>query len=112
LINTAFGYSLYALLVFAGLNLFVAQILSHVTGATFNYFMFRRHVFKQASHPIGRYILAYSFNYLMGVTCLAIIHSFIASPYLAGFGSLVITAAVNYVVLKGFVFRSPKAQQP
>ena len=105
-INTAFGYGLYALLVFLGLNLFVAQILAHVSGSTFNYFMFRRHVFRHHEHPFGRYILAYALNYLMGVTCLAAVHSFIKSPYLAGLGSLIITASINYFILKKFVFQT------
>lgn len=72
--------------------------------------MFRRHVFRNTHHPIGRYILAYTFNYLMGVACLALVHTFVKSPYLAGLGSLVITAAINYFVLKKFVFRSKKAE--
>jgi putative flippase GtrA len=105
-INTAFGYGLYALLVFLGLNLFVAQILAHISGSTFNYFMFRRHVFRNQGHPFGRYILAYALNYLMGLTCLAVIHSFLKSPYLAGFGSLIITATINYFVLRRFVFKT------
>jgi putative flippase GtrA len=111
LINTIFGYGLYALLVFIGLNLFVAQIISHMTGAAFNYFMFRRHVFRHVEHPIGRYVLSYAFNYLVGVSCLLSIHTFIKSPYLAGLGSLVITAMINYFVLKNFVFRSRNAGQ-
>ncbi|HEY1560525.1 MAG TPA: GtrA family protein [Caulobacteraceae bacterium] len=108
-INTAFGFGLYALLVFVGLNLFVAQIIAHVTGATFNYFMFRRHVFRNMDHPIGRYGLSYVFNYLVSVSCLAILHIFIRSPYLAGLGTIVTTAMLNFFVLKFFVFRPTRA---
>jgi putative flippase GtrA len=91
LINTAFGYGLYAALVFAGLNLFLAQILSHCTGAVFNYAMFRRHVFTDSGGAEGRYI---------------------ASPYLAGFLALVVVAAINFFILRLLVFRKTPAATP
>jgi putative flippase GtrA len=109
-INTAFGYGLYSLLVFLGLNLYIAQIVGHIIGTIFNYFMFRSHVFRDQGHPIGRYVVAYGFRYLMGVACLAVVHSFIKSPYLAGFVTLMITALANYYILKRFVFRVGGAQ--
>jgi putative flippase GtrA len=105
LFNTAFGYGLYALLIFFGLNLFIAQIVAHVSGATFNYFMFKRHVFRNSSHSVPRYIVSYAFNYLIGLACLTVVHQFVKSAYLAGLGSLIITAMINYFVLKLFVFR-------
>jgi len=105
LINTAFGYGLYAGLVFIGLNLFVAQILSHCTGAVFNYFMFKRHVFTRANHAVLRYVGAYGLNYILGLTSLALVHHVIASPYLAGFLALLAVAFINFFVLRFLVFR-------
>jgi putative flippase GtrA len=107
LLNTAFGYGLYAGLVWLGVNLFVAQILSQVIGAGFNYLTFRRLVFRGARSSLRAYIGAYAFNYLLGLTFLAIAHHFIPSPYLAGFVALIAVAGINYLVLKRFVFRAP-----
>jgi putative flippase GtrA len=103
-INTAFGFGLYSLLVLLGLNLFIAQIISHFTGVAFNYFMFRRHVFRDHKADIGYYIGAYGFNYLMGLAFLFVAHHFVASPYLAGFLALLATSMINFFVLKHIVF--------
>jgi putative flippase GtrA len=105
-INTIFGLGIYSILVFIGINLFVAQILSHVAGVTFNYFTFTRHVFKGVKPNLLKYIASYGLNYLIGLTFLAAIHHFIASPYVSGFLAALGTSVVNYVVLKIFVFGS------
>ena len=109
-VNTVFGLSIYSLLVFLGLNLFVAQILSHVAGVTFNYFMFTLHVFTDTKPKILRYIASYGVNYLIGLTFLAVFHHFVRSPYIAGFLSALAASVINYVMLKLFVFRRADAR--
>jgi putative flippase GtrA len=106
-INTAFGFGLYALLVFVGLNLYVAQITAHVTGATFNYFTYSRHVFHKDSErrPLA-FVGAYAVNYVVGLALLAVAHQFVRSPYLAGFLALLVGTALNFLVLRRFVFPS------
>ena len=109
-VNTLFGFGLYFALVWFGLNLFVAQIVAHVCGMVFNYFMFKVHVFHGSSPALGPYIGAYALNYLMGLGTLATVHLFVPSPYLAGLGSVVFTATINYFILKRFVFKSKPVQ--
>jgi len=103
-INTAFGFGLYSALVWIGVNLFVAQILSHCTGVAFNYFMFRRHVFTSHDASIKHYIGAYILNYLMGLCALFVIHQFIPSPFIAGFLALLLVSVINFFILKHLVF--------
>jgi putative flippase GtrA len=107
-INTGFGYGLFSILVFFGLNMYAAQITSHVCGVVFNYIMFRVHVFHGAAPALRSYIGAYALSYLMGLVFLAIYHHFIPSTYVAGLCSLVTVATINYFVLKKFVFKSVK----
>jgi putative flippase GtrA len=109
LLNTAFGYGLYALLVYLGLNLYVAQIVGQIIGAGFNYLTYRGLVFRGSRSSLRAYVGAYAFNYLMGLTFLALAHHFIPSPYLAGFVAVVAVAGINYLVLRRFVFRAPPA---
>ena len=92
------------MLVWAGLNLFVAQIISHCTGVAFNYFMFKRHVFTSHDAAVSHYIGAYVLNYLMGLSALFVIHQFVPSPFAAGFLALLLVSLVNYFVLKHLVF--------
>ncbi len=104
MLNAAFGYGVYALLLFAGVNLFAAQIVAHLLGMTFNYFMFRRHVFRDSRAAVAPYIAAYAVNYALSLATLAGLNRVLASDYLAGFLAIVFVALVNFVVLKFLVF--------
>jgi putative flippase GtrA len=109
LINTAFGYGLYAFLVWLGLNLYLAQITAQILGAGFNYLTFGKLVFRGTRSNPAAFAGAYAFNYLLALAFLATAHRFIASPYVAGFVAFVAVAGINYLVLKRFVFRAPPA---
>ena len=109
IVNTAFGYGLFALFVRLGLNIYLAQIASHVLGMVFNYFTYSRHAFAGHETTKLRFVLSYAGNYLLGLGMLAIASHLIASPYIAGFVALVIVSLVNYFVLKRLVFRERPA---
>lgn len=94
------------LFVYLGMNLFLAQLSSHVCGVMFNYFTFRQHVFRSARPNILRYIGSYALNYVVSLAILAAFHSFVRSPYIAGLLTMATTSILNYFVLKRFVFRS------
>lgn len=108
-VNAGFGYVAFSLLIFLGLNLFVAQIVSHLAGMAFNYFMFRRFVFKGSRAAVLEYVATYAVNYLLGLVVLAGLSRVIPSPYVSGFLTIGIVAALNFVVLKFWVFTPPKA---
>ena len=105
IINTGFGFGIYALLVWFGVNIFVAQIASHIVGIAFNYLTYSRHAFRGSAPARTRFVMAYAVNYATSVTALALASLVIASPYLAGFTSIVTVTLINYFVLKHFVFR-------
>jgi len=109
LVNTAFGYGLYALFVWLGLNIYLAQVLSHVLGMTFNYFTYSRYAF--AGHEASRvnFIASYGVNYLVNVAVLWAFDRFVDSPYLAGALTVLVASVVNYFVLSKFVFSGHKA---
>ena len=111
IVNTAFGYGLYALFVALGLSMYLAQIVAHLLGMTFNYFTYSRHAFHDLNVSKGRFILSYAVNYLLGLAALWIASQFIASPYLAGFVAVVIVSLINYLILKNWVF-SVRGEEP
>lgn len=104
IINTAFGYGLYALFVALGLNMYLAQIIAHLMGMTFNFFTYSRHAFHDSDVSKGRFILSYAVNYLLGLAALWAASQLIASPYLAGFVAVVVVSLINYLILKNWVF--------
>lgn len=108
-VNTAFGLGVYALLVWLGMNMFAAQLLSHLLGMGFNYLTYSRHVFRDAAPAKLRFILSYAVNYLLGLATLWLVSQVVASPYAAGFLAALIVSVVNYFALKFLVFRSKPA---
>jgi putative flippase GtrA len=110
LINTVFGYGLFATFIFMGLNLYVAQLVAHVTGTVFNYFTYSRHVFRDSDRKPIAYVSSYALSYFLGLGLLATAHHYVNSPYLAGFLALLSGTAINFFVLKRFVF--PTRRQP
>ena len=111
IVNTAFGYGMYALFVAAGLNMYVAQILAHLLGVAFNYISYSRHVFRDASASKPRFIASYALNYLLGLAALAAVSRVVASPYLAGFLAVLFVSVVNYFVLRHAVFTHKAADE-
>lgn len=111
-INTAFGFGLYSILVYLGLNLFLAQIVAHMCGTAFNYFTYSRHVFLRHRRSPAAFVGAYVFNYLMGLGLLALAHVVVPNPYAAGFLGLIVGTAINYFVLRRFVFRPSEPAPP
>lgn len=103
-VNSAFGFGAYALLVWLGLNMFVAQLVAHTAGVAFNYLTYSRHVFRDAQPAKLRFVLSYAFNYLMGLAALAAVSRVVTSPYLAGLIGIVIVSVVNYFILKHLIF--------
>jgi putative flippase GtrA len=103
-LNAAFGYGLFAVLVWAGMGMYVAQAVAHVLGMAFNYVTYSRHVFRDAGPAKMRFLASYAVNYVISLGFLALASRFVHSPYGAGLISLVLTSMVNYVMLKFMVF--------
>lgn len=110
-INAGFGFGLYVLLVWLGLDRYPAQLLAHILGVVFNYFTYSRHVFREAGPAKLRFIGSYVVNYGISLAMLALASQVVASPYLAGLVSLVLTSIINYFVLRYFVFTKPNDEQ-
>jgi len=109
LINMAFGFGLYALFVRLGMNIYVAQILSHFMGVAFNYFTYSRYVFVDNPGKRNVFIASYFVNYLVNVATLWLITTVINSPYIAGLIATIFVSLLNYFVLKNLVFREREA---
>ena len=104
IVNTVFGYGLFALFVALGLNMYVAQIASHLLGMAFNYFTYSRHAFHDSDVSKSRFIASYAVNYLLGLGALWAVSQAVASPYLAGLIAVAIVSLINYFILKHWVF--------
>ena len=104
ILNTVFGYSLYAGMVALGTNMYVAQIVAHILGVVFNYYTYSRYAFKDHDRSPIRFVLSYIVNYAIALLTLWLFSHLTKSPYLAGLLSVFVTSLRNYVILKRFVF--------
>lgn len=104
--NTAFGLIAYAVLVWLGLDMYVAQLVAHLMGMAFNYVTYSSHVFRGAAPARMRFVVSYAINYAVGLATLALVARFVASPYAAGIVTAGIVSVINYFALKHLVFRT------
>lgn len=104
-VNTAFGYGLYAGLIWLGLDRYVAQAIGYVLGTGFNYLTYSRHVFTDAGPAKARFVASYAVNYLINLAGLKAVSHLIPNPYVAGAVTTLGVVALNYLVLRRLVFR-------
>ncbi len=74
-LNTLFGYSIYAGFIFVGLPNVVSLLMATVAGVIFNYFSFGRMVFnaRGGGWVFIRFIVVYSIVYLINAVLLSIL---------------------------------------
>lgn len=72
-LNTIFGYAVYALLIFINLPYLMALLLATVAGIIFNYFSFGRLVFSSHSNRtvFAKFVMAYGLIYSANAALLS-----------------------------------------
>jgi len=106
--NTIFGICLYFLLIFLGVNMFVAQAVGVCIGLIVNYFTYYNVVFSQNEHAPLKFLISYIGLYPLQFMTLYILHIFIKSPYMSGLLTRILISLINYAVLKCNVFTKIK----
>lgn len=105
LVNTAFSYSLYALLVWLGVHFAVANLGATVAGILFSFRTQGRWVFGDTRWGrLRRFVPAWALLYLFNVAVIAVLVRFGLDAYTAGALALVPTVAASYLVQKHYVF--------
>ena len=100
IINAVFGYSVYALLIVAGLAPQLALMISVVVGIIWNYFTTARYVFGQRGfRRFPAYLLSYAAIYGMNAGALQIALGAGLTPLLAQAVLLPFMALSAYILL-------------
>jgi putative flippase GtrA len=107
-VNTLFGLAGYSALIALGVNIYAAQLVSHVAGMGFNYLTYSRHVFRTSESVKTRFVASYAVNYAASLATLAALSLIISNPYAAGILSAFIVSVANYFALRLFVFRGKR----
>lgn len=105
-VNTLFGYGIYALLIYLGLNYMVAVLFATVAGVLFNFKTIGRYVFKSSdSSLLLKFIIVYSIIYGINVGLIWLFSLWNIDYYTAGFLAIVPCAAISFILNKLFVFQ-------
>lgn len=107
-LNTLFGYSLYAALNFLGLPYLIALLLATIMGVIFNYFSFGKMVFKVRGewHMFGKFIAAYSVVYVINAMLLNLLTEKLhLSPYLGQLICIPLNVLISWFLMNHWVYK-------
>lgn len=108
LANTVFGYSLFSILIFIGVDYKVAITISTVIGVIFNYFNFGRNVFssKNSKFIFFKFVTSYIFSYLLNICFMYIlVDYFLYNPYISQGVCTLPLVMINWFILKFWTFK-------
>lgn len=109
ILNTAFGYLAFALLLFAGLHYTLAVILSTVAGILFNFKTTGVIVFKNNNNKlIFKFVAVYALTCTIGIIILRLAELSHINLYFAGLVSTGICAVIAFLLNKNWVFNYEK----
>ena len=107
LINTIFGYSLYALLLSIGMHFSAAVAISTILGVIFNFKTVGAFVFRSNDNKkFIRFVLVYIIVYLLNISGIGLLTSTGASPFVGGALMLLPCAIATFVLQKKLVFNN------
>jgi putative flippase GtrA len=110
ILNTVFGYSLFALFIFLNIHYSLAVFLSTVLGVLFNFKTIGKLVFDSHDNSlIFKFIVVYVLLYLINISCLWFFKiSGFENMYINGFVLLVPLALISFILNKKYVFKGEK----
>lgn len=104
-INTAFSYSIYALMLFLGLNYSLANFIAMATGVIFSFRTQGIFVFRVAEKRLfWRFLLCWIFIYILNILIIRQIMQFGPGPYVSGAIAMIPVTALSYFAQNMFVF--------
>jgi putative flippase GtrA len=106
ILNTAVGYSFYAIFLLVGLDYKIAALLATICGVAFNYKSIGVLVFK--SHDNSRvihFICVYACIYLLNISAIKLLKNAGLNDYISGAVCLIPAALLSFALNKIFVFK-------
>lgn len=108
ILNTAFGYAAYAVLILLGATPLIALTLGALIGIVFNFNTTGRLVFQQKGwNPIFRYVCAWSGLLAINWILLESLDRWGIGPLPGQAICLMAIVPLGYYVMRTFVFRTP-----
>lgn len=104
-INTAFGYGIFALLLYIGLHYTLAALFGQIMGVIFNFFTTGRFVFDNKKiNKLPAFVTVYGITYLLNILGLKLFLLINVNNYIGGAILILPIAIISFVLNKSFVF--------
>lgn len=108
ILNTVFGYSIYAALLFFKASYLIALFIATVAGVVFNYFSFGKIVFSghQGWFIFFKFLISYSITYAVNAVLLEVLtREFILSPYIGQVICIPLSVVISWVLMNYWVYK-------
>jgi putative flippase GtrA len=109
-LNTAFSYSVFTVSVLGGFSAQISLLIATLAGVVFNFFSSGRLVFSHRGSFASacRFLAVYAVSYALNAWLLALLMArFGLSSLVAQLCCIGPVVALNYVLMRTFVFRHP-----
>lgn len=107
-LNTVFGYAVYAILIFVNVPYLTALFVATVGGVIFNYFSFGRMVFHGHGgwFVFGKFVIAYGVVYVANAALLrALTKDFLFSPYVGQVICIPLSVFLSWLLMNYWVYK-------
>jgi len=106
-VNTVFGYSIFAILIFFGFHYSLAVLIATILGVLFNFQSYGRLVFKNHSwYFLSRYITVYILIYFVNLILLLMFDLLVSNLYISGLMVIPFIAYLGYFLNKRYVWKT------
>ena len=109
ILNTVFGYSVYAALLFIKTPYLIALLIATVAGVIFNYISFGRMVFNAHGSwfVFGKFVIAYGIIYGINAALLRVLTiDFFLNPYLGQVICIPISVLLSWLLMNYWVYKN------
>ena len=106
-VNTAFGYTVFAVFILLGLHYVLAALLGQICGILFNFKTTGTIVFKNKDNRlIFRFFGVYLFTYLLNIGLLKVFDFYGVGSLVAGAIIILPIAFISFLLSRRFVFNA------
>ena len=109
ILNTIFGYSVYAILLYVDTPYLIALLVATLTGTVFNYYSFGRFAFNSigSSKIFLKFIFAYIIIYSINASLLKLLIDYlIINNYFSQIICLLINILLSWVLMSHWVYKN------
>jgi len=111
IVNTIFGYSIYALFIYFGFNYIISIFIATIVGVLFNFKTIGKFVFNSKNNNLlFKFLFVYLIVFIINILVIKFFKIYGFNNYLAGLFALLPASVSSFILNKYFVFKGEKIE--